>query len=202
MPNKVEFLGLPCSGKTFILNKKYNPADVGFADQLPSYKRLFACLYQIFLNPKLFKLVLKTFFYVSLKDFKLHSIGVFRFYSRVYDVKSNQIDTLVLEEGVLQSLWGLLMFMHVTCESKCLSKNIYDMLSDVQRNVIYISCPKQIIISRNMLRTKKTRFSMELLKSDAKRIQQLRFWMAFVLKESKKDVTIDLEISLEKLADE
>ena len=195
MLQKVEFLGLPCSGKSFELNKQFELNDIGFADQQPLHKRVLGCFFQIVFNPFLFACVLKTFLFVPINESKLHLIGVFRFYSRLHDVRFKQKDLLALEEGVLQALWGLLMYMNVSLESKKIGLKILAKTVVSQRKIIYISCPKEILYARNLARIKKTRFSQELLKCDEGKVQQLRFWMAFILIESKKNNSIILKNS-------
>ncbi len=96
----------------------------------------------------------------------------------------------------MQSLWGLVFMMNHCDSSHVLARKIYQNIPKSSfSDVKYISAPKQVILERNSLREKKTRFSYFVDKNNIEIIDRSRIWMVFILKKLRDDEKVSIKFN-------
>ncbi|WP_394142059.1 hypothetical protein [Vibrio chagasii] len=198
MNNRFELLGLPCSGKSYYLKNCH--ATSGFSTSCADFRskrsRVLSVLLMMIKYYRVTFLCMVTFKYVSFKLWKCQFIGVFRYFSRIYDTSYPQQGISILEEGIMQSLWGLVFMMNHCDSSHVLARKIYQNIPKSSfSDVKYISAPKQVILERNSLREKKTRFSYFVDKNNIEIIDRSRIWMVFILKKLRDDEKVSIKFN-------
>lgn len=120
-PNRIEFFGFPGCGKTtsiaFLQNQwpefKLQTANIAF-----SLRNLWLLTNFLFGNPKIL-IVITYLRFVPIKYYKIYLYTIIRFFSRFMVVKRNlkSGDKYIIDEGVLQITWSLLLLPSVLSDS-------------------------------------------------------------------------------------
>lgn len=184
MAKGIEMMGFPCAGKTYYIHYLYGDENIIESDKSCFFVKLLNAALEIIKNKGLFIDTMRTIGYVSVENIYLQVKGIIRFFSRLSDEKYRIESDVVVEEGVIQALWALLMLMRVDNNSKLLSKKIIQSVSIYRPIVWYVRCDWSSLVKRNKKRHKKTRFSIVLERQNCEiESQSFRYWMAFVLRD-------------------
>lgn len=179
-----ELFGMPCSGKSFTLNQRNLP--IYPMDTEESYRKLGNCLWMLIRHPHLTFVSLKSVMFIERGFFLIQMIAVIRLLSRYSSYARLKNRDIYLEEGMLQSFWGLICLFKQTTSAEEYAKNLYESyISSVIGDVVYVSCQRRVAIARNVNRGKQTRLTKFLINENDS--LKLRGWMAFVLRTTRQD---------------
>jgi hypothetical protein len=186
MANKTsEMLALPCTGKTTYLLRHKIP--IIEADTYSNLKRIRGFVIETIRHPILAINIFKLFVDIESKYRYQHMIGVFRFFSRLYELRLKRNELGVFEEGFYQALWGVFLYTEISSNSVCVLDKMMSKSNILSLHIHYISCPKEELLLRNLSRDKKTRFSKLIKGKNELEIIRSRKWMALIIKRLRKN---------------
>lgn len=174
-----ELLGLPAAGKSYILNK----ASCSFImmDLRPKINKLASLLYVTVRCPRMMVFISKSFIFIDLRNFFKHLVGIVRFVIRYYDIKYSVPENAILEEGLVQSYWGVVCLFKINGSSKRYAELFFKKyVKSTMNPIVYVKSDKQANVGRNLKR-EKNRLKNFLI--DANKSRRLRCWMAFTIKQ-------------------
>lgn len=181
---KIECLGLPATGKSWVLDNLNFTKDTRIEKIKLGIQPL--KLFHTFVGILYYKKAIKT--YISIFRSNKKSINYLQFikrtlvsYHRLGVLKTNCKKGILIDEGPMQSVWAIFYLLPITENNRLLLNKL---ISDIQiyDTIIYISTPPKLHKQRMSLRERKH----HIFNGDQNIYSHSRKWMYLILIELRK----------------